>query len=313
MDNTFSWLIAGPYMYIALLICIVAIARKVYSIQQMPRHIRWDLYPVAHDGPEGSPYQKLDYWKEKQKPSLAHELAEMGEEVIFLKRTYQYNRKMWNFSFPMHFGMYMFGAWLAFMFFGALIQLFTGKVISSTSTEFWAQTLNGLTVIVGVGGLVLGVIGTLGLLYMRYTDEELRDFSPPVTFLNLYLLLALFAVGLFAWYSVDSSFATARSYLVSLMTFKPMALPPIMTVEVLLLGIFMIYLPFSRMLHPVAKYFFYHNVMWDDEPVTKGSQLEKDIAGYLGHEMNWSAPHIVKGSWLQNAGTNPTAEVKKKE
>ena len=313
MDNTFNWLIAGPYMYLAILICVAAIAKKVYSIKQMPRHIRWDLYPVAHDGPQGSPYQKVDYWAEKQKPSVAHELAEMGEEVILLKRTFLYNRKMWNFSFPMHFGMYMFCAWLALIIGGAVIQLATGMNIASTSTVFWAQAINGITVIVGVAGLILGVIGTLGLLYMRYTDEELNDFSPPVTFLNLYLLLAMFAVGLYAWYSVDSSFAIARNYVASLLTLKPIALPAIMTVEVLLLGIFLMYLPFSRMLHPAAKYFFYHNVMWDDEPVTKGSQLEKDITGYLGQEMNWSAPHIVNGSWLKNAGTNPTAEVNKKE
>ena len=314
MDNTLSWLIAGPLMYLGVIVFVGATAKKVYSIMSMPRHLRWDLYPVAHDGPEGSPYQKLDHWQHEQRPSLAHEIAEMSEEILLLKRTFQYNRKMWNFSFPMHAGMYLVIGWLALIAMGAIIQLATGMKVSANSTVFWAQALNGLTVAVGVTGLVAGIIGTLGLLYMRYTDEELKDFSPPVTFLNLYLLLAMFVVGLAAWFTVDSSFAVARDYVASLLAFKPMALPALMTVEVLLFSIFLIYLPFSRMLHFVAKYFFYHNVMWDDEAVKRGSGLEKDISGYLGYEMKWSATHIVPdGSWLKQAGTNPTAEVKKNE
>lgn len=314
MDNTFSWLIAGPFMYLAVLVFVVVTAKKVFSIMGMPRHLRWDLYPVAHDGPQGSPYQELNHWEKERRVSLAHELAEMAEEIMLLKRTFLYNRKMWNFSFPMHIGMYLIIGWMALLVIGAVLQLATGMNIASTSTVFWAQALNAITVIVGVAGLAAGAFGTLGLLYIRCTDEELKDFSPPVTFLNLYLLLALFGFGLFAWYSVDSSFALARNYTASLLTLKPMAVPGIMALEIFLFGVFLIYLPFSRMLHFAAKYFFYHNIMWEDEPVTKGSQLEKDILGYLSYEMKWSASHIVpNGSWLNQAGTNPTVEVKKNE
>ena len=314
MDNTFSWFIAGPFMYLAVLVFVVVTAKKVLSIMGMPRHLRWDLYPVAHDGPEGSPYQELDHWEKARRVSLAHELAEMAEEILLLKRTFQHNRKMWNFSYPMHAGMYLVIAWLGLVAFGAVLQMVTGIKISSVSTVFWAQMLNGLTVFTGVAGLIAGLYGTLGLLYIRLTDEELKDFSPPITFLNLYLLIALFAVGLVAWFTVDPSFALARDYTASLISFNPMAVPTVMAVEIFLFGAFLIYLPFSRMLHFAAKYFFYHNIMWEDEPVTKGSQLEKDIVGYLGYEMKWSANHIVPdGSWLKQAGTNPTVEVKKDE
>lgn len=314
MESTFSWLLAGPFMYLAVIIMVVAVAKKVYTFMTMPRHLRWDLYPIAHDGPEGSPYQEMDHWEKHRKPSLAHEIAEMGEEIIFLKRTFQHNRKMWNFSYPMHAGMYFVIAWMALIVFGAILQICAGVKIASTSTIFWAQAINAVTVVVGVLGLVAGLFGTLGILYLRYTDEDLKDYTSPVTFLNLYLLLALFGVGLFAWFTVDSSFAVARNYVQALLTFKSIPLPGIMVLEIVLLAIFFIYLPFSRMLHFVGKYFFYHDIMWDDEMLVKGGKLENNILGYMGYNMNWSAPHInPNDTWINQAGTNPTKEAKKKE
>lgn len=307
MSDAISWLIAGPFMYLAALVFVAATLKKVVSIAKMPRHLRWDLYPVAHEGPAGSVYQKVEFWNQPRPFSVVHELAEMVPEMVLLKRTFLYNRRMWNFSFPMHFGLYLMIVWLVMLKVGALVQLTTGILISAASTVLWAQALNAVTVMVGAGGLALGLFGTAGLLWMRLTDEELKDFSAPVTFFNLYLLLAIFGVGFAAFIVSDPSFALARNYVASLIAFKPMAgLPVLMLLEIVLLGAFLIYLPFSRMLHFAAKYFFYHNIMWDDEPVVKGGELEKAIGGYLHYRVNWSASHIKpEGSWLEQATTNP--------
>ena len=307
MGETLSWLVAGPFMYLAVLIFVAATAKKVYTIATMPRHLRWDLYPIAHEGPEGSSFQKVEFWKRPRPFNLAYELAEMAEEILLLKRTFLYNRKIWNFSYPMHAGFYLIIAWIGLIKLGALIEIFSGLKISAASTGFWAQAINAVTLVTGVGGLALGLVGCLGLLWMRLTDESLKEYSSPITFLNLYLLIALFGVGLAAWLANDPSFALARGYTASLYTFKPMALPPLMTLEVLLFGVFLIYLPFSRMLHFAAKYFFYHNIMWDDEPLVVGGGLDKAIGGYLHYKMGWSAPHLRSGaSWLEQATTNPT-------
>ncbi len=306
MGDTFGWLIAGPFMYLAVIVFVVATLKKVIAIASMPRHLRWDLYPIAHEGPAGSVFQKPEFWKQPRPVHLGYELKEMAEEILLLKRTFLYNRKMWNFSYPMHAGFYFIIAWIGLVKFGALVELFSGLKISGASTIFWAQAVNAATVIVGAGGLVLGLVGCLGLLWMRYTDENLKDYSSPVTFLNLYLLIALFGVGLAAWLAEDPSFVLARGYAASLYAFKPVALPPLMTLEALLFGIFLIYLPFSRMLHFAAKYFFYHNIMWDDEPLVAGGGLDKTIGGYLHYKAEWSAPHLKSGgSWLEQAVTNP--------
>lgn len=306
MGETLSWLVAGPFMYLAILVFAAVTAKKVYTIATMPRHLRWDLYPIAHEGPEGSSFQKPEFWTKPRPFHLAYELAEMAEEILLLKRTFLYNRKVWTFSYPMHAGFYLIIGWLALIFLGAVIELATGLKISAASTGFFAQALNAVTLLAGVGGLALGLFGCLGLLWMRYTDEDMREYSSPVTFLNLYLLIALFAAGLAAWLFNDPSFALARGYVASLLAFKPVALPPLMTLTTLLFGVFLIYLPFSRMLHFAAKYFFYHNIMWDDEPLVVGGGLDKAIGGYLHFKMGWSAPHLKPGaSWLEQATTNP--------
>lgn len=311
MGSSVSWLVAGPFVYFAILVFVVATAKKILSIIRMPRHLRWDLYPVAHDGPEGSPYQKVDFWKLPRPYALIAEIEEMACEIMFLKRTFLYNRKIWNFSFPMHFGLYLVIGWIVLVVCGAVVELATGLVVSSLSTLFWAQVLNVITEVVGVLGLLLGLYGTLGLLWMRMTDENLQDYTSPITYFNLLLLLALFGVGLAAFWLVDPSFAVARGYTRSLLTLRPMAIPPLMALEAFLFGVFLIYLPFSRMLHFAAKYFFYHNIMWDDQLVVPGGSLEKEIGGYLNYKMEWGASHMrPHGSWLEQATTNPT-QVKK--
>lgn len=307
MSGTLSWFIAGPMMYLAFLVFIVATLYKVFVIARMPRHLRWDLYPIAHEGSEGSVFQKSEFWTKPRHFSLVSELAEMAEEIFLLKRTFLYNRRMWLFSYPMHLGFYLLSGWLGLVIIGAGIDLATGLTISAASTFFWGQLLNVVTVLVGAGGLVLGLIGCLGLLWMRLTDENLRDFSSPITFLNLYLLIAIFAVGLAAWLINDLSFVLARGYAASLLAFQPAALPPLMTLEALLFAIFLIYLPFSRMLHFAAKYFFYHDIMWEDELLVVGGGLDKAIGGYLHYATGWGAPHLQPGtSWLEQAATNPT-------
>jgi len=311
-----SWLISGPFIYLAVLVFVAATAKKLLTIARMPRHLRWDLYPIAHEGPAGSSFQKVEFWRSPRPFSIIHELAEMAQEIMLLKKTFLHNRRMWLFSFPMHMGFYLIIAWLGLIVAGSLVELATGLAISGASTIFWAQMVNGITIVVGVVGLVAGLYGTLGLLWIRCTDDDLKDFTSPVTFFNLYLIIALFAVGLAAFVLADPSFAIARGYVASLLVFRPMPVGhPLMLLEILLFGTFLIYLPFSRMLHFAAKYFFYHNIMWDDEPVTAGSNLEKSITSCLGYPVEWGASHITPhGSWLEQATTNPTRpkqEVKK--
>jgi hypothetical protein len=68
--------------------------------------------------------------------------------------------------------------------------------------------------------------------------------------------------------------------------------------------IFLAYLPFTQMMHFVAKYFTYHEVRWDDEPVEAGSKLDRELKKLLGQSPTWAGPHVRadgKKTWVDIA------------
>ena len=57
-------------------------------------------------------------------------------------------------------------------------------------------------------------------------------------------------------------------------------------------ALFLGWLPFSRMMHFVAKYFTYHQVRWEDEPMRRGSAMERELELLLPRPVSWSADHV---------------------
>jgi hypothetical protein len=58
------------------------------------------------------------------------------------------------------------------------------------------------------------------------------------------------------------------------------------------------------MMHFVAKYFTYHQVRWEDEPLMPGSRLEKEVTDLLKQPVTWSASHLNadgKKNWVDLA------------
>jgi hypothetical protein len=73
-----------------------------------------------------------------------------------------------------------------------------------------------------------------------------------------------------------------------------------MTINIVISSLFLAYMPLTRMVHYVAKYFTYHKVRWDDEPNKPGGGLEKKLQVLLNQPAGWSAPHIQAGqSWIE--------------
>ena len=289
---------AGAFVYLAILIFIVAGGKRILDYQTMPRHFRWDLYPVPHQGPQGSKYQKVDFYQAPRESHIEEELVDMGQEMFFIKKAFVHNPRLWKASFPFHAGLYLLGGWLALLVIGALLDLAGIEVWRAGTLP--AMAVRYLTLWVGAAGLVLGTYGTLALLYLRYTDEGLKAMSTFITYLVLYVMLFLFVSGLLAWLIADPTFSQIRAHVLSLLTFHPTASPhPLIALEAFAFGVFLIMLPFTRMMHFAAKYFFYHNIMWDDESMKAGSKMSQDITGYLSYKIDWSAPHLKKdGSWV---------------
>ena len=291
-----GWFIAGPFLYLAAAVFVCVTAYKIIRFLTMPRPFRWDLYPLPHRGPEGSKYQKLDFSKQKMPFYLLNELWEMGIEILLIKRLFTNNFRLWLGSYSLHAGLYLGVLWIILLIAGAIVQINTAALDSASIAGLFL-----LTTAAGVAALVLGLIGSVYLLLRRCIDADLRAMSDTVSYLNLWLMIALFGSALTAWLIADDSFSLLRGQIAGLMMFKPTPPNhPLITIELFFFDLFLMYLPFSRMLHFAAKYFFYHNIMWDDEAMQPGSKLERERLKELAYRPQWAAPHIkADRSWLE--------------
>jgi nitrate reductase gamma subunit len=267
----------------------------------MPLHLRWELYPVPHEKFKaehgGSYYEESEWWKKPRETSLVGELKEMLLEMLFLKKVFEYKRRLWYLTFPFHMGIYLILLWFALLF------------IASISVS-----LDRLISIIGGLGIVLLAFGSISLLFKRLFDKSLRTYSTLADYFNLIFILAVTVSGILSW-RVDANFTTAKMFMASLITFSaPPILSPIAVIHTTLLSLLVAYIPTSRMTHFIAKYFTYHKILWEDIPNIAGSPIREKIKEVLAYRVTWSAPHIRQGlTWAEEAmEIEPVIEVRAK-
>jgi hypothetical protein len=59
------------------------------------------------------------------------------------------------------------------------------------------------------------------------------------------------------------------------------------------------------MIHFIAKYFTFHEVRWEDEPLTR--KMEKELNALLAQPVTWSGSHVKadgKKNWVDIASTD---------
>ncbi len=293
---------------------ILAFARKLLKYFLMPMHVRWELYPIPHEGKAwgGSFYEELDHWKKARHKDHMAQYTFMVPEILLIKALYEDNRSLWYCSFPFHFGLYLSIGGLVFLTIGALLQM-GGMMPESSGLAAFVQAL---TIIFGVVGFILGSIGAIALLIKRFSDEELSKFSAPIDYINVLWLGAIFVTGFIVWLS-DPGFSVSRQYMVSLLTFKARPeLSAIQIINLLLFCSFWAYFPFTHMTHMVSKYFMWDKVKWDDDPNVGDPGMDAKIKEYLAYPVTWSAEHVGaeggKKTWADVAMANPWAEPEKK-
>ena len=288
--------------YVSLAVFVIAFLFRTIRMVKLPVHLRWELSPVPHEknkGRYGGSYlEEFEWWTKPREKSLVNELVYMLLEIVFLKSVWEHNRRLWWFSFPFHFGMYLLIVVGAFFVLGGLFEL------AGVPVWRWGVLRTGIALLAGVG-YGLGGVGALGLLVSRLCDPRLKAFSTSVTLLNLALLLAVFASGACALVVSGDFSASILAFVGALFTANlSINIGVILALHLVLIFLFLAYLPFSQMMHFVAKYFTYHKVRWDDEPLVVGSHLEKEVQRLLNQTVTWSAPHLKadgKKNWVDIA------------
>ena len=304
MNAVFVYLAA----YAGLLCCIAVIACKVRGYLQKPVHVRWELYPVAHEAERasygGSYLEDADWWKRKQTPSFIAGMKGLLIELLFLHMTMETNPKLWYRTYPFHAGLYMMIGAFFFTLIAAAAQVM-GVEPGATLTALG----NIVQVLTAVG--FLGIIGGgIGLLHRRLTQPDLRRYSTREHFVNLWAFILFGALGLLAWLANPSFFALCRDFTANLMTFsfKPID-SGLFALFAFFGSVLAAYVPATHMGHFFMKYFLYHDIRWGDQPTQDNPATQKKIGVVLGYPVSWKASHIAgdgRKSWAEVATTNPT-------
>jgi len=308
-----------PYIvaYAAILVFMVAVIARFLMFNRLPMHLRWELYPVAHEPGKahygGSYLEEFEWWKKPRESSLVGELKVMIPEIVFLVALKEHNRKMWTRSFPFHFGLYLIIACTVLMILSAVL----GAAWSAYAGSGLAKVLGTAVTVLGVAGLGLGLIGAVGLLSRRLTAQDLKSFTSPADLFNLVFFIVAFGVAFAHFLTADTDFARVSAFVANLVTgdLSAGALSPLLLASVVLLSLLLAYIPLTHMSHFVGKYFAYHAVRWSDEPNMPGGDIEGKIPDLLNQNVGWSAPHIrgdgQKKTWAEAATENPAADEEK--
>ncbi|MFH1919719.1 MAG: respiratory nitrate reductase subunit gamma, partial [Planctomycetota bacterium] len=208
--------------YVSAAVFLAAIVVRSMKIARLPIHLRWELYPVAHEKGRasygGSYLEESDWWTKPRKPSLAGELKVMIPEILLLAAVWEHNRKHWFRSFPFHFGLYLLAGLIALLLLGG-IAVAAGADVSA-SAGLAGSVLHHLTYLVGYAGLGLGLAGAAALLARRTFDEDYREYTKKADYFNLGFFVVTFAVALAAHAVADPGFAALRGYFARLVTFN---------------------------------------------------------------------------------------------
>ncbi len=299
---------------VGVAVALVACVCRAISYSMLPIHLRWELYPVPHEAPQhaqhgGSCFEETDWWAKPEKPNRLGELRVMIPEMLFMKGLWEANRPLWNRSFPFHFGLYLLAGTLGLVIFAAFLQRLAPSVAGN-----WGTVLRNLYKLTGYAGLLLGLWGSMALLHRRLTDAVLRNYTHFLDVLNLGAFTLTFALLLAGLLLRSSSGPTAPDLVRAICTYDTgRAAPALLVAGMACAALLTAYIPFTHMIHFVAKYFMYHAVRWDDRPNRRGGILERQVAEYLTYRPTWSARHVGADgtkSWAAVATSNPAAEVK---
>lgn len=299
--------------YFAYIFIIVLYAVKCVKIARLPVHLRWELYPVISElkNRYGSANDKnRKKWRKDHRQTVRKGILFLLIENFRFSEVFKSNLGYWLALFPWHIGFILIVAFHILCFGGALVMN-AGIPVSAESAYVLGKVFYYFILLAGAISFIFGAVGSIGLIIKRLTDKDLKAFATPQNYFNYLFTLAVFASGLYAWGFVDPSFSQYREFWWGLVTLNPASVAPAATVHIILFALFLIYLPFTRSLHYITKFFAYLWVRWDDRPNLRESRMEKSIKGLLDKPVSWSAPHIPAGRTWAEITSEKTSDEKK--
>lgn len=294
----------------ALGFIVLAILRTRTYLKDSPLHIRWELYPIPHEGPKraaygGSYMEETNWWTKKRHVDHWMDIKAILEEVLLLKATWEHNQPLWLRTYPFHIGMYLLMGGTMILIFGAILQV-CGVSPDCGFIKFIGNVINA---IVMLGGFcILG--GGIGLVCMRRADPGLRKYTAFEQWLNLGSFITFAFLTLCAWTFNPSYYEVANAYMCNLLTgnFQPLG-STWFVLNILAGYCVLLLIPITNMRHLIMKYWMYHDIRWGDEATVWSHKNQEIIPEMLHFPTDWSANHISEDgrnhNWVEVATSNP--------
>lgn len=292
--------------YVAVLgfICLAFLKMRDF-VKDSPLHIRWELYPVPHEGPKkaaygGSYMEESNWWTKPRHVDHWMDIKAMLMEIIFLEATYKNNPKLWARSYPFHMGLYLLMGGTIVLLFAAFLQI-CGLSPHNGFIIFLGNIINAISM---SGGFLIAA-GGIALIMRRIQDKGLKRYTTKEMFFNLGGFSLFGILTLLAWVFNPSYYAVANKFMTNLLTFNFSPLGSTWFVLSMLVGfVMLLWIPVTNMKHLLIKYFMYHDIRWGDEATVYSERNQKLIEKELQFDVTWSAPHIAG-----DGGTHTWAEV----
>jgi nitrate reductase gamma subunit len=278
-------------------IFLIVVIYRTLAIARLPVHLRWELAPIPHEKGKGwyggSYLEEYEWWNKPQKRSLIAPIGYMIIEIFLLRGVWRHNRPLWPLSFAFHMGIYLIVVML-------FLSLLNAVFIIAEVPLGVLNVFLGIASVFALAGYLLGSLGVIGLILKRVFDSNLRPFNTITKYFNLVFLGAVFISGAYAWFSSPDFALEMSRFMKGLITLNAsLRLDFSLALHVVISLLFVLYLPWTDMIHFIAKYFTYHEIRWDDAP--QDEKMERELRSLLAQPVSWSAAHVKadgKKSWV---------------
>ena len=314
-DGVFMYTLFYLLGYLAILgfLCLAFMKIRDY-IKSSPLHVRWEIYPIPHEGPEraaygGSYMEEGNWWTKPRHVDHWMDIKAMLTEILFLESTFENNRPLWVRTYPFHLGLYLLMGGTMILVFSAFCQLFVMK----PGYGFMIFLGNIINATVMFGSFLIAA-GGIALIIRRTTDKELHMYTTREMYFNLGAFVVFALLSLMAWVFNPSYFEIARRFILNLLTANFRPLGSTWFVLSMLAGfVVLIWIPITNMKHLLIKYFMYHDIKWGDTATVWSKHNQETIPDLLKYDVTWSANHVTgqgEKDWGQVATTNPATSSK---
>lgn len=291
------------FTYFAYIFIVAMYTIKALKYLKMPTHLRWELYPVIHEETYhygGSYFEHLNWWTKVRRKKNVRGLLFLLKEYFILGEYFKKNKGYWYFLYPWHIGFILIITFHMLCFFGAVLMAL-GMTISAGSPDILGMLFYYAILLTGVISFIAGAFGSIGILIKRIGDKDLSLYASPLNYFTYAFTLVVFLSGLYAWGFIDPTLSEYREFWKGLITLNFINVDHGAVLHIVLFNLFLIYLPFTRSMHYITRFFAFFLIRWDDEPNIRGSELEKRLQKLFEQKITWSAPHIKSGeTWLDN-------------